>query len=275
VTVAASDTSTRAVATRVSAKTRRVRRTILVWALRVAALVVIVGLWLYGNGPGHVSSLLLPSLGNVLVFFGQLVVSPAFWSAAWTTLYSMAISFVVAAVVGTLIGFWAARGPLRAKVIEPLAVWGYMAPLFLFYPLFLLWFGVGVESKITLAALSTVFPIIYGSLRAFRSVDPVYLRVARAYGASPRQTDWMIKLRATLPLLGSAFRIGAAYSITTVLAGEVLSSTGGLGYILAKASQLFNAAGAFAILIAIVLFVAVLQLGLNRLFTPRHDSRTQ
>jgi len=242
----------------------------LVWGLRVAALALLIGAWLFANGPGKVSTLLLPPLGKVLELFGQLVISGEFWGNLWITLYSMLIAFVSAAVVGTLVGFWAARGQLRARTIEPLAVWGYMAPLFLFYPLFLLWFGAGPESKITLAAVSTVFPIVYGSIRAFRSVDPIYLRVASAYGASRRQTDWLIKLRASLPMLASAFRVGAAYSITTVLAAEVLSSTGGLGYILAKASQLFNVSQAFAILIGIVLFVAVLQLALNRLFRQRH-----
>jgi ABC-type nitrate/sulfonate/bicarbonate transport system permease component len=251
--------------------TSAIRHRILVWGLRIALIAVLLGLWLYGNGPGHVSTLLLPIFSGVVTTLGQLVIVPTFWSAVAETLFEMAIAFVIAAVVGTLLGFWAARGPLRAKTIEPLAVWGYMAPLFLFYPLFLLWFGVDAPSKISLAAVSSVFPIIYGSIRAFRSVDEIYLRVGRAYGATNRQIDWLIKLRASLPVLASAFRIGAAYSITTVLAAEVLSSLNGLGYLLAQAAQSFNASEAFALVFAIVVIVALLQMLLNRVFSVRHQ----
>jgi len=243
---------------------------IVVWAIRLFLLAVILGLWLFGNGPGGVSQLLLPQFPKVWANFGGFVVSGPFWMNLWTTLYAILISFAIAAVVGTLLGFWAARRPLRARVVEPIALWGYMAPLVLFYPLFILWFGVGPQSRIALAAISSVFPIIYGSIRAFRSVDDIYLRLGSAYGASQRQIDWMIKLRASLPVLSSGFRVGAAYSVTTVIASEILASTNGLGNILASASQLFNGAQAYAILIAILIFVALLQLGLNRLFAARH-----
>ncbi len=245
---------------------------IFVWGLRVAALAIIVGLWLFGNGPGHVSPLLLPLFTKVWATFGHMVVTGSFWMNLWTTLYSILVSFVIAAIIGTIVGFWAARRPLRARVVEPIALWGYMAPLVLFYPLFILWFGVGPQSRITLAAISSVFPIIYGSIRAFRSVDDIYLRLGAAYGASQRQIDWLIKLRASMPVLSSGFRVGAAYSVTTVLASEVLASTSGLGNILASASQLFNGAQAYAILIGILIFVALLQLGLNRLFATRHGT---
>jgi NitT/TauT family transport system permease protein len=242
------------------------RHRTVVWVLRIGLVALIVGAWIWGNS-AHVSRLLLPDFTTTFRTFGTLVIGPSFWEALGRTLYEMVVSFVIAAVLGTLVGFWAARSDLRAKVIEPIAVWGYMAPLFLFYPLFILWFNVGPESKIALAAASSFFPIVYGSLRAFRSVDEVYLKVARAYGASARQTDWQIKLRASLPMLASGYRIGAAYTITTVLAAEVLASTGGLGYLLAKTSQGFDTSMAFALTIAIVLVVAGLQFLLNRLFS--------
>ncbi len=242
----------------------------LVWGLRVAALAIIIGLWLFGNGPGHVSVLLLPDFGKVWVNFGMLFVTPLFWSNLWVTLYSFLISFGISAVLGTLLGFWAARRPLRARVVEPVAVWGYMAPLVLFYPLFVLWLGVSPQSRILLATIASIFPIVYGSIRAFRSVDDIYLRLGAAYGASQRQIDWLIKLRASLPVLSSGYRVGAAYSVTGILATEILASTNGLGNMLSTASQLFNGAQSYALLIAIVCFVALMQLGLNRLFATRY-----
>ena len=243
------------------------RHKMAVWALRIGTPVALLGVWLYSNGPGGVSPLILPDLGGVLLTFGQLVASAGFWEAIGLTVLEIGAAFVIGAGLGVLIGFWGARRELRTKSIEPLSVWGYMAPLILFYPLFVLWFDIGVASKISFGALNTFFPVVYGALRSFRSVDDRYLRVARAFGASSPQTDVLIKLPAALPMLASSLRIGVAMSVITVILSEMLASTGGLGYLLAISSSTFNMQNVFAIIVAILLLVGVIQAGMSRLLS--------
>jgi ABC-type nitrate/sulfonate/bicarbonate transport system permease component len=238
-------------------------RRVAIWSLRLGVIVVLLGVWIWSNRPGGVSKLLLPDLGSVVSNFGALLVSPEFWQAALLTVAEILAAFVVSAPLGVLVGFFAARTAVRTGVIGRVALWGYMAPLILFYPLFLLWFNVGPLSKIAFAGVSIFFPVLYGAIRAFRSVDGKYLRVARAFAASPAQADWLIKFRAALPMLSSTLRIAAALSAITVIFTEMLASQGGLGYLLASASQSFAVARAFALITAILIFVGLIQLAIN------------
>lgn len=242
-------------------------RTLLIWALRLGALAVLVGVWMYANGPGGVSPLLLPELGVVLEQFVELLTTETLRGALLVTLAEIAGALLIAITAGTSLGFWAARKPLRARVVEPVVAWGYLAPLVLFYPIFILWFGIGPSSKVGYAAVSAFFPIAYNSLRAFQSVDERYLTVARAFGASRLQTDWLMKLPAALPMVMSGVRLGAATSMITVILAEMLASERGLGYLLAKSSQTFAVARAFAVILFVLIMVGILQLAINKAFT--------
>lgn len=248
-------------------------RKLVIWALRLALVAVIVGGWLFANGPGGVSPLLLPKLDLVLQQFGELVTTSTLRSDLLVTLMEIAGGLAIAMFLGTLIGFWGARSTLRAKVVEPLVTWGYLAPLVLFYPIFILWFGIGPSSKIGYAAVNALFPIAYNSLRAFQNVDPRYLRVAHAFGASRIQTDWLVKWRAALPMVMSGIRIGAATSMITVILAEMLSASRGLGYLLAKSSQTFAVSQSFAVILIVLVVVVVLQFVINRAFTVDRPRR--
>jgi NitT/TauT family transport system permease protein len=255
-------------ATTAHAKTPRAGRgahLLKVRGLQLAVLAVVVVAWLYAQGPGGVSPIILPDLGAVLQAFFAFLASPEVYEALAVTMTEIFVALLSAGVVGFLVGFWGARSELRAGVLEPLLVWGYLVPHVLFYPLIILWFGIGEPSKILYAASSAVFPIAFNCLRAFRRVDPRYVAVGRAYGASPRQMDWLIKLRASMPIAGAGLRIGAALCMVTVLVAEMLASTRGLGYLLKFYAQSFSTAKSYAIILFVLLVVGVFQFVIKRL----------
>jgi ABC-type nitrate/sulfonate/bicarbonate transport system permease component len=254
-----------ATTTAVSAASSRRRHQIQVRGLQLLALAVIVLAWLYGQGPGGVSPIILPELVAVLEAFADFLVSPKIYEAIAITMTELFVSLLIAGLLGFLIGFWGARSELRAAVLEPLLVWGYLVPHVLFYPLIILWFGIDMPSKIVYAASSALFPIAFNCLRAFRRVDPRYIAVGRAYGASHRQMDWLIKLRASVPVAAAGLRIGAALSMVTVIVAEMLASTGGLGYLLKFYAQSFSTARSYAIILVVLLVVGVFQFVIKKL----------
>jgi ABC-type nitrate/sulfonate/bicarbonate transport system permease component len=256
---------TAATTTAVPVATSRRRHMLKVRGLQVLALAVIVVAWLYGQGPGGVSPIILPALVAVLEAFVNFIVSPEIYEAIAITMTEIFISLLIAGLLGFLIGFWGARTELRAGVLEPLLVWGYLVPHVLFYPLIILWFGIDMPSKIVYAASSAVFPIAFNCLRAFRRVDPRYIAVGRAYGASHRQMDWLIKLRASVPVAAAGLRIGAALSMVTVIVAEMLASTGGLGYLLKFYAQSFSTARSYAIILVVLLVVGAFQFAIKKL----------
>lgn len=243
----------------------------LVWPLRLAALAALFGVWSYGNGPGGISTLVLPTISRVAGALGAALADMSTYQAAAITFGEILAAFTIAASLGLAAGFWAARTPLRMRIFESIFVWGYLAPLILFYPIFILSFGTGVTSKIAYGAVSAFFPIAYNSVRAFATVDPTVLRVARAFGANSWQTDFLIKLPGALPLISSGVRIGAGASMITVIFAEMLASTAGLGHQLARTSQTFAAPQAFATIILLLLLVALLQGLVHVALTPRRE----
>lgn len=240
----------------VKAKRFNTHKTMVI-ALRLAALGSIYGAWLYAIGPGDISPLILPEPGKVVEAIWGFLQNSELYGALRVTMFAIMTSLVLATVFGFMIGFWGARTKRRAAVVEPLLVWGYLVPHILFYPLLVLWFGVGVTSKIAYSATSAVLPIAFNCLRAFRTVDAKYVNVGRAFGASPHQLDLLIKLRAGIPMAAAGLRLGAALAMITVVVAEMLSSTQGLGYMLKLYSQSFATAKSMALTFIILAVVGV------------------
>lgn len=244
-------------------------------ALRLAALGGIVATWVYLTRPGGMSPLVLPPLPRVLAEAWRFLLSRELYTNLWVTIYTIAISLLIAGIGGFLIGFWGARTELRSSILEPLLVWGYLVPHILFYPLIILWFGIGVPSKIVYSASSAILPIAFNCLRGFRRIDPKYVSVGRAFGATRRQLDWQIKLRAGIPMAAAGLRLGTALALITVIVAEMLASNRGLGYLLKRYAQSFNTASSFAITLVTLLLVAAVLFVVNRVIPDPAQSRSR
>ena len=254
-----------------SQRAARARHRATVWGLRLLLLVAVVGAWMYATGPGEVSFLILPPLGKVLEALVDFVGTEVFWTAAGVTVFEMLAAFAVAAVLGVGVGFLLSRTRLRARASEPLLSWGYMFPVVLLYPLFLLWVGVGVGSKIAYAAVAAFFPIAYNTLRGLSSVDEKYLKVGTAFGASRWDMDRHIKAGAARPMILSGLRIGVSVVMISVVLAELLGSNAGLGYELQRAASTLSLPREYAIALLLLVIAVTLQQLLERLLRPRRS----
>ena len=244
------------------------------WSLRGALLVVILAIWVYATGPGEVSALLLPSVPSVGHGLADLGKDPEVWSALGITSVEILVAATLSMTCAGLLGLLAARRRLAARTVEPLLAAAYMVPLVIFYPLFIMWFGFGVWSKIAYGAMCGFIPIAYTTLRALVTVDSRYLLVGRAFGATPAQLERQVKLGAAKPMLLAGVRIGLAINVITVLLAEMLSSNRGLGYELSVSSQLLDGPRTYALIIVIMIIVALLQTLIERA-TRQHGMEIQ
>lgn len=251
----------------------RVRRDdLVVWGLRLLLAAVLFGVWLYLTGPANVSPVIVPRISPVFTQLWQLIRSGSFWSQAKVTGEEILIAVAISSVGGIALGVWAARGRLRAVTLEPMLVWAYTAPVFLFYPLFLLWFGVGIWSKILYAVAGALVAVAYNTLKGVRSVDRRYLTMARAFGASRWQQELLVTLAAARPMVLAGVRVGVALCFIGVILGEILGSAEGLGYQLSAASQLNDVPLVAAYIILIVVFVALVQGAARLVFRSKGPS---
>lgn len=239
--------------------------TVRVWALRLGGLALVAGAWAYGVGPGGVSPLLLPAPGAVAAKFVELLASSRVWAAVGVTALEIVLAVVISTLLGFAVGSWSSRTPLRDRIVGPLLAWGYMVPFILLYPVFVLWFGIGIPSKVAFAAIQGFFPVAYNTLRAFTTVRPELVRTGYAFGASRRQTEWLVKFPAAVPLVLAGVRIGIALCIVATIVAEVLAARRGLGYELASATATLRVPQTFAMIGVILLVVGVFHVIVQRI----------
>ncbi len=243
-----------------SAAESGVGRQVLVWAMRAALVGVVIVAWWYITGPGGASPLILPGPADVFASVVDRAVESRTWRHAGITLFEILSAFALAATGGILIGFLLSRAKITSKAFEVMFAWGYMVPMALFYPLFLLWLGVGMESKIVYAAIGGFFPIAYNVMRGLRSVDQRYLNVGKAFGASALAVDLVIKAGAARPMILSGLRIGLSIVMILVVLGELLGANAGLGYLIDASTSRLQSANAYGLAVILLVITGTTQL---------------
>jgi ABC-type nitrate/sulfonate/bicarbonate transport system permease component len=242
--------------------TKRERLTVVGVQLGVAVLVL--GIWIHQTRTGRVSPILLPQPERVLAIFPDLLGSSTFWRAAGTTAMEVAGAFFLAAMAGLLVGVLLGRWAPAARIATPLFAWAQTVPIILFYPICILFFGIGPVSKIAFGGFYGFFPIAANTILALSTVPPRYLTAAAALGANRRQVVVRVLMPAARPLILSGVRLGAALCLIGVLAGEILGSTAGLGYEIASSAGGFRTPEMYAYIVVTLVLVALFNLVITR-----------
>jgi ABC-type nitrate/sulfonate/bicarbonate transport system permease component len=179
------------------------------------------------------------------------------WAAASITLVTIAKAYAIALVAGIVVGYLVARSRTLIRIFEPVLAGIFAVPLTLFFPLFVVFFGIGPDSKVAYGATYAFFPIVLNTIAAFSSVDELYLRAVRSMGANGLQEFRHVYLPGALPVTLTGLRIGFVICIASVLGGETLASAAGVGKSIALAAELMETARLYA-WIAFVVIVSVM-----------------
>lgn len=229
-----------------------------VWGLRLTLAAVVIGGWLYANASGTIDTIVLPPLADVVSAAVGYLGDGETWSALGVTVIEMIVGFVIAAIVGLAFGLVLSRTPLSAAVSKRLLGWGYIFPISLVYPLFLVWAGVGVPSKILFAAVSAAFPIAYNTMTGLAGIPDRYLAVGRAFGGSSRQIDLHIRIGAARPMILSGLRLGVSMTTISVVIAELLGANAGLGFLAQQASNQFQITNSYALILILIVMTSLL-----------------
>jgi ABC-type nitrate/sulfonate/bicarbonate transport system permease component len=138
-----------------------------------------------------------------------------------------------------------------AAFFDPLMTGFYASPRIAFMPVFVLWFGIGIWSKVVLIVLMSVFPIIMNTMSGVRSVSSDLVRVARAFGANDRQLFRTVILPGSVPSIMSGLRIGTGLALIGIVVGELLAGTAGIGHMIVESGSRFRTDRVFVGIIVI------------------------
>lgn len=225
----------------------------------------ILALWYGVTEMGYVSAIFLPKLPIVVKKFFNLVISGEWISPLSTTLFEVACAFTIATISGVLIGFFVSRKRFSIRVFEPLFSSLFAIPLIIFYPLAMLFFGLGVGSKIALGSLVAFFPIVLNTISGFGNVSPIYKKAASSMGASGYLLVCRVLLPAAFPIILTGLRIGFIVCFLSIVGGETLGSLDGLGHKIVFNAESMNTSGMFAWIVFIVLIAFGLNTAIQRL----------
>jgi ABC-type nitrate/sulfonate/bicarbonate transport system permease component len=227
---------------------RRLRR-----ALAVAAA---FGVWqvlaLRSTSP------LLPGVDTTVERLADDISSGLIWRHAQVTLLRGGIGFGLAIVVGIGLGVLMARSRLVEAAIEPLLASTYPVPKLALYPIFLLWLGLGAQSKVALVALECLYPIAYNTYAGARAVNKTQMWAAMNAGASRARIVWSVVLKSSLPSILAGIRIALPIAMVVMVVTELIGESLGLGFLVRQAGTRFQPEGALAIVLLLGVFGFVL-----------------
>ena len=166
------------------------------------------------------------------------------------TLLEAAAGFLIGAIPAAALPFALRRLPIVTAILDPFMVGGYGAPKLALAPLFILWFGIGIESKIALVAITVFFIVYFSVLAGIRALDAKLVQMAQVMGANERDVARHIVFPGAVPYIFTGLRIAMPYSIGGAVIAELISANRGLGYLIQLSANNFDTTGIFVALVA-------------------------
>jgi NitT/TauT family transport system permease protein len=180
------------------------------------------------------------------------------WRHLWVTLAEATLAFVIGSVAGVLVGFWFARQPMVAAVFDPYVKMANALPRIVLAPIFTLWFGLGILSKVALGVTLVFFIVFFNVYQGVKEVSPTILANARMLGMSERQLMRHVYWPSALSWMFSSLHTSVGFAVVGAVVGEYLGSAAGLGYLILQAEGTFDIAGVFAGMFVLAAFVIVI-----------------
>jgi len=250
-----------------AAAPRRRRLSRPAWVSRRTALILVLQLAILGGFLFAWETAIRRGMGSE-VFFSRpsliwdellaYVTGPEIVTDSYATISETLLGFGLGAVLGVLVGLLVGRYSFFRSVSSPFLTALNALPRVALAPMFILWFGIGMESKIYLVASVVFFLVMVATESGIRTIDPDFLMMGRAIGSTERHMFVKIVLPASVPALFSGLKLGAVYALLAAIFGEMLAADHGWGRKIALGSQSFQPAAVFAVLVVVLVFALAL-----------------
>jgi NitT/TauT family transport system permease protein len=236
---------------------------------------VVIAAWQLYVINWDVSPFILPSPFSVGRAWMTMLYSERTWLHTWSTIYETVVGFFWGVVVGILLGVAIARNEWLELTLNPFIVAVQVVPKVAFVPLFVVWFGFGITSKVIVAAVLSGFPILTNTVLGVKSVEHGHKDVMISLNATRFQMFRRLELPSSLPYIITGMEIGVVLAIIGAIVGEYMGGNDGLGYLMIARMNAYQTDGLFAVMIHMTLigFAAFFLVGLlRRALIPWHQS---
>jgi NitT/TauT family transport system permease protein len=235
---------------------------------QILVAVVFLGLWqLLATVPLFGRMLLPPFFFSNPVDVGSQIVawfvSGVIWKHLLITLWESVLAFTIGSLAGVVVGFWFARQPLIAAIFDPYVKMANALPRVVLAPIFTLWLGLGIWSKVALGVTLVFFIVFFNVYQGVKEVSPTVLANGRMLGMSEKQLMRHVFWPSALSWMFSSLHTSVGFAVVGAVVGEYLGSAAGLGYLIQQAEGIFDVAGVFAGMFVLSAFVILIDFGVT------------
>ena len=242
-------------------------KTLRLWQL--ALLVALIAFWYVMTTPGLIPPFMFDNDRQAAFFFGEPVrVAERIWTWFVTdadiyqhlgvTLTETVLAFAIGAIGGLLGGLWLALSPMASAILEPYIKAMNSMPRIILAPIFAVWFGLGIASKVALGVTLVFFIVFFNVYQGVKEVSPVILANARMLGASQRQLLRHVYLPSATSWVFSSLHTSVGLAFVGAVVGEYLGSSQGVGYLILQAEGSFDINTVMAGIVVLTAFALVL-----------------
>ena len=226
--------------------------------LRLLVLIVLFLLWWALTATGLLDPFFFGHPVAVLARSWDAFASGTIWWHLAVTLAETLLAFATGTVAGIALGFWLARAPLLAAVAHPYIQAANALPRVILAPIFALWLGLGIWSKVALGFTLVFFVVFFNVYQGVREVSPVILANARMLGMGERDLLRHVYLPSALAWVFSSLHTAVGFALVGAVVGEYLGAAAGIGYLIAQAEGVFDTDGVFSGMLILTVFVLVI-----------------
>jgi NitT/TauT family transport system permease protein len=248
-------------------------RTLRLW--QTGLLLAIFAFWYAMTTPGLLPNFMFDNDRQAAFFFGEplkvlrriwvwFVVDGDIYRHLAVTLIETVLAFAIGALLGLAAGLWLALAPLASQVLEPYIKAANSMPRIILAPIFAVWFGLGIASKVALGITLVFFVVFFNVYQGVKEVSPVVLANARMLGASPRQLLRHVYLPSATSWVFSSLHTSVGLAFVGAVVGEYLGSSQGVGYLILQAEGSFDINTVMAGIAVLTAFALALYAGVGR-----------
>jgi NitT/TauT family transport system permease protein len=210
-----------------------------------------VGVWWGAVVVFRIPAYLLP--GPAAVFRRMVTDAPMLWTHSQVTLIEILLGFALTIVTAIPLGLLIALSAIARQVVYPPVMLMQLVPKIAVAPLFLVWLGFGLESKVLLTILMTFFPLLLASISGFMILDDRLLYLTKSMGASRWDTFRYLRFPSALPVIFSGIKTSATIAATAAIVAEFVGANKGLGYVLLRGTSTMDIELVFAVLMVLTI----------------------
>jgi NitT/TauT family transport system permease protein len=251
---------------------------------QLGLLVAIFGLWHLLTTPGLVPPFVFDNDRQAAFFFGEpakildriwtwFFVDADIYQHLWVTLLETVLAFVIGTVAGLAVGMWLALSPVAAAILDPYIKALNSMPRVILAPIFAVWFGLGIASKVALGFTLVFFIVFFNVYQGVKEVSPTILANARMLGANQRQLLRHVYLPSAMSWVFSSLHTSVGLAFVGAVVGEYLGSSRGVGYLILQAEGTFDINTVMAGILVLTAFALVLDASVG--WVERHLMKWQ